>query len=218
MLKNRFKKTANKTAEQLTSAHSSPDATQRLAPPSPRSGVCLPLGAHAGNTGGKKGRSGRPRKVPVVLDEPVEIPENREENRVHSGFSSRENSDENSGESGFVRRENTVRNTVSAPDWRTSLERLRAGAEPRPEDDVLGGADDDAPYRPYGEADFAISGADSWNAMLASLDQRTADEARRANAMRKDLRNPLDDPNRKYWRSVTANTYGKLLTDREPLA
>lgn len=36
-------KTANKTAK-----------------PSPRSGVALPLGAHPGNTGGKKGRSGRP--------------------------------------------------------------------------------------------------------------------------------------------------------------
>lgn len=31
----------------------------RLAPPSPRSGVRLPVGAHPGNTGGKKGRSGR---------------------------------------------------------------------------------------------------------------------------------------------------------------
>ncbi len=38
------RKTANKTARA-----------------SPRSGVALPLGAHAGNTGGKKGRSGRPR-------------------------------------------------------------------------------------------------------------------------------------------------------------
>lgn len=36
------KKTANKTAK-----------------PSPRSGVSLPVGAHPGNTGGKKGRSGR---------------------------------------------------------------------------------------------------------------------------------------------------------------
>ena len=28
--------------------------------PSPRSGYALPVGAHPGNTGGKKGRSGRP--------------------------------------------------------------------------------------------------------------------------------------------------------------
>jgi len=32
----------------------------KTAKPSPRSGVALPLGAHAKNTGGKKGRSGRP--------------------------------------------------------------------------------------------------------------------------------------------------------------
>jgi hypothetical protein len=32
----------------------------KTAKPSPRSGVALPLGAHPGNTGGKKGRSGRP--------------------------------------------------------------------------------------------------------------------------------------------------------------
>lgn len=31
-----------------------------LAPPSPNGGARLPLGAHPGNTGGKKGRSGRP--------------------------------------------------------------------------------------------------------------------------------------------------------------
>lgn len=31
----------------------------KSAKPSPRSGVRLPLGAHPGNTGGKKGRSGR---------------------------------------------------------------------------------------------------------------------------------------------------------------
>jgi len=31
----------------------------KTAKPSPRSGVALPLGAHPGNTGGKKGRSGR---------------------------------------------------------------------------------------------------------------------------------------------------------------
>lgn len=31
----------------------------KTARPSPRSGVRLPLGAHPGNTGGKKGRSGR---------------------------------------------------------------------------------------------------------------------------------------------------------------
>lgn len=31
----------------------------KLAPPSPRSGVRLPLGNHPGNTGGKPGRSGR---------------------------------------------------------------------------------------------------------------------------------------------------------------
>jgi hypothetical protein len=42
-------KTANKTA--------------KTAPPSPKSGVSLPLGAHEGNTGGKPGRSGRPPKA-----------------------------------------------------------------------------------------------------------------------------------------------------------
>lgn len=31
----------------------------KTAKPSPRSGVALPVGAHPGNTGGKKGRSGR---------------------------------------------------------------------------------------------------------------------------------------------------------------
>lgn len=31
----------------------------KTAKPSPRSGVSLPVGAHPGNTGGKKGRSGR---------------------------------------------------------------------------------------------------------------------------------------------------------------
>lgn len=31
----------------------------KFAKPSPRSGVALPLGNHPGNTGGKKGRSGR---------------------------------------------------------------------------------------------------------------------------------------------------------------
>lgn len=33
--------------------------TGDLAPPSPSGGARLPLGAHPGNTGGKKGRSGR---------------------------------------------------------------------------------------------------------------------------------------------------------------
>lgn len=32
---------------------------KKTAPPSPRSGVSLPLGNHPGNTGGKPGRSGR---------------------------------------------------------------------------------------------------------------------------------------------------------------
>jgi len=31
--------------------------------PSPRSGYALPVGAHPGNTGGKPGRSGRPKKA-----------------------------------------------------------------------------------------------------------------------------------------------------------
>lgn len=48
-------KTAPKTALTLVD-----DASPiRLAPPSPFSGHRLPLGNHAGNTGGKKGRSGR---------------------------------------------------------------------------------------------------------------------------------------------------------------
>jgi hypothetical protein len=46
------RKTANKTAKT--------PAPTKLAKPSPRSGVALPLGAHAKNTGGKPGRSGRP--------------------------------------------------------------------------------------------------------------------------------------------------------------
>src|SRR5689334_5686837 len=33
--------------------------TVELAPPPPQGGAQLPLGAHPGNTGGKKGRSGR---------------------------------------------------------------------------------------------------------------------------------------------------------------
>ena len=36
------------------------DKSAKLAPPSPRNGNQLPVGAHPGNTGGKKGRSGRP--------------------------------------------------------------------------------------------------------------------------------------------------------------
>ena len=44
---NRNGKTAKKTAK------------VRLAPPSGRNGNRLPVGAHPGNTGGKKGRSGR---------------------------------------------------------------------------------------------------------------------------------------------------------------
>ena len=35
----------------------------KYATPSPRSGVSLPLGNHPGNTGGKKGRSGRKSKA-----------------------------------------------------------------------------------------------------------------------------------------------------------
>jgi hypothetical protein len=42
------------------------DTHPKTAKPSPRSGVRLPLGAHPGNTGGKKGRSGR-RPQNVVL-------------------------------------------------------------------------------------------------------------------------------------------------------
>lgn len=38
---------------------SEPKTATKYAKPSPRSGVSLPLGAHPGNTGGKKGRSGR---------------------------------------------------------------------------------------------------------------------------------------------------------------
>ena len=38
---------------------STPRTASKTAKPSPRSGVALPLGAHPGNTGGKKGRSGR---------------------------------------------------------------------------------------------------------------------------------------------------------------
>lgn len=33
--------------------------TGKTAPPSPLNGVSLPVGAHPGNTGGKRGRSGR---------------------------------------------------------------------------------------------------------------------------------------------------------------
>jgi hypothetical protein len=35
------------------------NTAKKTAKPSPRSGVSLPLGNHPGNTGGKKGRSGR---------------------------------------------------------------------------------------------------------------------------------------------------------------
>jgi hypothetical protein len=53
---------------------------RKIAKPSPRSGVSLPLGAHPANTGGKVGRSGRPpeafrdflarmRQEPGVQDE-----------------------------------------------------------------------------------------------------------------------------------------------------
>ena len=41
----------------------SPKETAKLAPPSPRNGNRLPMGAHPKNTGGKKGRSG-----PKALD------------------------------------------------------------------------------------------------------------------------------------------------------
>jgi hypothetical protein len=41
---------------------------KKTARPSPRSGVSLPVGNHPGNTGGKKGRSGRPpRKLKEML-------------------------------------------------------------------------------------------------------------------------------------------------------
>lgn len=52
-------KTAKKTAK----------AETRLAPPSPRNGMQLPIGAHAANTGGKPGRSGR---KPDALREQLE--------------------------------------------------------------------------------------------------------------------------------------------------
>jgi len=48
--KNGKTKTARKTARRKNG---------KKAPPSPKSGVSLPLGNHPGNTGGKKGRSGR---------------------------------------------------------------------------------------------------------------------------------------------------------------
>jgi hypothetical protein len=52
------------------------DAWPKRAPPSPFSGYRLPVGAHPGNTGGKKGRSGRPPKpwkqfCREVLTDPV---------------------------------------------------------------------------------------------------------------------------------------------------
>jgi len=37
----------------------SDNTAKKFAKPSPRSGYALPVGAHPGNTGGKKGRSGR---------------------------------------------------------------------------------------------------------------------------------------------------------------
>lgn len=49
MADNRARKTAKKTAT----------GAGKLARPSPRNGVQLPVGAHPGNTGGKAGRSGR---------------------------------------------------------------------------------------------------------------------------------------------------------------
>lgn len=44
--------------------------------------------------------------------------------------------------------------------------------------------------------------ADRWNDMLADLERRDAEERTRAIAMRNNRSNPLDDPNRTYWRSA----------------
>jgi hypothetical protein len=60
-------KTAKKTAA---------DTQTKFAPPSPRSGVRLPLGNHPGNTGGKPGRSGRKsQKLGLFLKELRESPD-----------------------------------------------------------------------------------------------------------------------------------------------
>ena len=45
-----------KTAKRKTAKKT---ASGKKAPPSPKSGVSLPVGNHPGNSGGKKGRSGR---------------------------------------------------------------------------------------------------------------------------------------------------------------
>lgn len=54
--------------------HVEEKTAKKTAKPSPRSGVAFPLGAHAGNTGGKKGRSGRPREeIRALLLEGAEV-------------------------------------------------------------------------------------------------------------------------------------------------
>lgn len=50
------RKAAPPTKKPVTAAV---EGEQKFAPPSPRTGYRLPVGAHPGNTGGKKGRSGR---------------------------------------------------------------------------------------------------------------------------------------------------------------
>ncbi len=78
-------KTANKTA-----------SSEQRSRPSPRSGQTLPLGNHPGNTGGKRGRSGRPpspirircqgsfaERVPV-LEEIIDDPKSRAADRIRA--------------------------------------------------------------------------------------------------------------------------------------
>jgi len=53
-----------------------PKTALKTAPAPPQGGARLPLGAHPGNTGGKKGRSGRPPKAyklfaRALYDDPV---------------------------------------------------------------------------------------------------------------------------------------------------
>jgi hypothetical protein len=50
--------------------------TAKLQPPSPRSGVRLPAGAHPGNTGGKVGRSGR--RPNIIRDKAAALLEEHE--------------------------------------------------------------------------------------------------------------------------------------------
>jgi hypothetical protein len=50
---------ASKEAPHLPTVKNTPKTANKTARPSPRSGVALPVGNHPGNTGGKKGRSGR---------------------------------------------------------------------------------------------------------------------------------------------------------------